>query len=338
LNGIELKKKKSVSSTLIRYIFGVFFLLLSVANFSSSLITGLLFLLAGIVAIPPMSAQFERKLNISMSGTVRFFVVFLLVIVASASLPPIDSTTALNNSTDVIAEPLTLANGTTTTAMPASTEIPEVSTTSDNKGLLNILTSPTGATVAVDGVSQGLSPVTSLSLDQGKHTVDLYLSGYNPKTLTVYITSSDTKTVSWTFTPYTNSNSTSTKTSEVTPTSDSAKAQVTTSDSNYNKVSNANNTNSESDHESLKSTSKTTSNTTSTNTASDDENSKLTSKTTSNVTNTDSKLIYASSKSNVYHAAGCKYVQRIKPENLITFNSRKDAEKAGYKACKVCGG
>lgn len=308
-----------MSSTLIRYVFGVFFLLSSVVYFSSSFTTGLLFLLAGIVAIPPTATQLERKLNISMSGTVRFLVVFLLVIVASASMPPIDSMTALN-STDVIAEPLTLANGTTTTAMPASTETPEVATIPDNKGTLDVVTSPKGATVTVDGVSQGLSPVKGLSVDEGNHIIDLYLSGYNAKTLTLYITNSDTKTINWTFTPYVNSSSTSTETPEITPTetstSESVKEKTTTSDS--------------------KSTA--TSNTTNTNNASYYENSESTSTKTSSTTNTDSKLIYASSKSDVYHAAGCKYVQRIKPENLITFSSRKDAEKAGYRACKECGG
>lgn len=319
MNGIELKKKKSMPNTLIRYVFGVFFILSSLVYFSSSFTTGLLFLLAGIVAIPLTAAQLEKKLNISMSGTVRFFVVFFLVILASASAPQIDSATTLNDSTDVIAAPLTPTNGTTTTAMPASTEIPEVATTPDNKGILNILTSPAGATVTVDGVSQESSPVKGLSVDEGNHIVDLYLSGYNAKTLTVYVKNSDTKTINWTFTPYVKSSPT-TETPEVTPTetstSESSKEEVATSDSKSSTISN----------------------TTNTKNASYYENSKSTSTTTSTKTNTDSKLIYASSKSHVYHAAGCKYVQRIKPENLITFSSRKDAEKAGYRACKVCGG
>lgn len=319
MNGIELKKKKSMPNTLIRYVFGVFFILSSLVYFSSSFTTGLLFLLAGIVAIPLTAAQLEKKLNISMSGTVRFFVVFFLVILASASAPQIDSATTLNDSTDVIAAPLTPANGTTTTAMPASTEIPEVATTPDNKGILNILTSPAGATITVDGVSQESSPVKGLSVDEGNHIVDLYLSGYNAKTLTVYVKNSDTKTINWTFTPYVKSSPT-TETPEVTPTetstSESSKEEVATSDSKSSTISN----------------------TTNTKNASYYENSKSTSTTASTKTNTDSKLIYASSKSHVYHAAGCKYVQRIKPENLITFSSRKDAEKAGYRACKVCGG
>lgn len=312
MNGIKLKKKKSISSTLIRYVFGVFFLFSSAVSFSSSFIAGLLFLLATLIAIPPTAAQLERKFNISMSGNLRFFVVLILVILASFSMPHVDSTTALNNSTEVIASPLTSANGGSTIAVPASTETseltttPEAVTTPDNKGTLDIITNPTGAIVTVDGVSQGLSPVNDLSVDEGNHVIDLYLSGYNPKTLTVYVTNSDTKTIDWTFTPYVDSSSTETKTSEVTPTetpevtptetptSEPAETQVTTSDSEPT--------------------------------------------TTSNTIDTNSGLLYASSESDVYHASWCSYVERIKPENLITFDSVQEAEAAGYRACKKCGG
>ncbi|HWQ49307.1 MAG TPA: Ada metal-binding domain-containing protein [Methanosarcina sp.] len=82
----------------------------------------------------------------------------------------------------------------------------------------------------------------------------------------------------------------------------------------------------------------TTSDTTNTNSEANYENSKSKSTATSNTINTDSKLIYASSKSDKYHSAGCGSVKIIKPENLITFTSRKEAEKAGYEACKKCGG
>ena len=81
-----------------------------------------------------------------------------------------------------------------------------------------------------------------------------------------------------------------------------------------------------------------TSDTTNTNSEANYENSKSKSTTTSSTVNTDSELIYASSESDKYHSAGCSSVKTIKPENLITFSSRKEAEKAGYVACKKCGG
>jgi len=45
---------------------------------------------------------------------------------------------------------------------------------------------------------------------------------------------------------------------------------------------------------------------------------------------------YGSKKSNKYHKATCRYVEKIKDENLVTFNSVKEARDAGYVPCKVC--
>lgn len=41
-------------------------------------------------------------------------------------------------------------------------------------------------------------------------------------------------------------------------------------------------------------------------------------------------------KSNKYHYPMCKWAQKIKPENLVTFKSAKEALEAGYIPCKVC--
>ena len=195
--------------------------------------------------------------------------------------------------------------------MPASTGTPEVATTPDNKGAVDIITSPAGATVTVDGVSQGLSPVKGLPVDEGEHDIDLYLSGYNPKTLTVYVTNSKTKTIEWTFTPYVDSSSTETEKSEITETETSEVTGTETPEITPTE------TPEESKAQVTKSNSKST---------------------TSNTIETDSTLLYASSESNVYHNAGCSYVQRIKPENLITFKSVQEAKAHGYRACKKCGG
>jgi len=43
-----------------------------------------------------------------------------------------------------------------------------------------------------------------------------------------------------------------------------------------------------------------------------------------------------SKKSNKYHYPTCSSAQRIKPGNLVTFNSAQDARAAGYVPCKVC--
>lgn len=40
--------------------------------------------------------------------------------------------------------------------------------------------------------------------------------------------------------------------------------------------------------------------------------------------------------SKAFHKADCKMAAKMKPENKTTFASKAEAEKAGYKACKVC--
>ena len=44
----------------------------------------------------------------------------------------------------------------------------------------------------------------------------------------------------------------------------------------------------------------------------------------------------ASKKSKVFHSPNCKWVKRIKPENLIGFKSREEAISSGRRPCKVC--
>jgi hypothetical protein len=43
-----------------------------------------------------------------------------------------------------------------------------------------------------------------------------------------------------------------------------------------------------------------------------------------------------SKKSNKYHYPTCRYAQKIKPNNLVTFKSAQEAKAAGYAPCKVC--
>ena len=43
-----------------------------------------------------------------------------------------------------------------------------------------------------------------------------------------------------------------------------------------------------------------------------------------------------SAKSNKYHYPTCEWALKIKAENLVTFNSAREALEAGYVPCKVC--
>lgn len=40
--------------------------------------------------------------------------------------------------------------------------------------------------------------------------------------------------------------------------------------------------------------------------------------------------------SKTVHKADCKTAAKMKPANRVTFGSMAEAEKAGFKACKVC--
>ncbi|NLY75980.1 MAG: nuclease [Firmicutes bacterium] len=44
----------------------------------------------------------------------------------------------------------------------------------------------------------------------------------------------------------------------------------------------------------------------------------------------------SSSKSNKFHRPSCRWAQRISPQNLLIFESREEALKAGYEPCKEC--
>ena len=45
---------------------------------------------------------------------------------------------------------------------------------------------------------------------------------------------------------------------------------------------------------------------------------------------------FASVNSDKYHLPECKWAKAISKDNLLVFHSREDAEKRGYKPCKVC--
>jgi len=44
----------------------------------------------------------------------------------------------------------------------------------------------------------------------------------------------------------------------------------------------------------------------------------------------------ASKNSKVFHTSECRWAQKIKPDNLVVYNSRDAAIKAGKRPCKVC--
>lgn len=49
-----------------------------------------------------------------------------------------------------------------------------------------------------------------------------------------------------------------------------------------------------------------------------------------------SGFYYASKNSDKYHRPSCQWAKKISESNLIVYKTKKDAEKAGYQACKSC--
>ena len=43
-----------------------------------------------------------------------------------------------------------------------------------------------------------------------------------------------------------------------------------------------------------------------------------------------------SKKSDKYHYPSCRWAKKIRPYNLVTFRSAKEAQEAGYVPCKIC--
>jgi methylphosphotriester-DNA--protein-cysteine methyltransferase len=49
-----------------------------------------------------------------------------------------------------------------------------------------------------------------------------------------------------------------------------------------------------------------------------------------------SGALVANKDSKTYHRADCKSAAKIKEANRASFTSAAEADKAGYKACKIC--
>ena len=121
MDGIEPEKKNKLIS-IVRWAFGALFLIICAGAFlETNYITSLLFILAAIVTIPPAATELEKKLNVHMSGIVRFFVVFIIITLAMAASPNAPTTTpTVNNSTGQIAAPPATVSGSDAVAVPSA--------------------------------------------------------------------------------------------------------------------------------------------------------------------------------------------------------------------------
>jgi hypothetical protein len=89
---------------------------------------------------------------------------------------------------------------TTATATPQTTAIVPTATL-PLTGSLSITTTPAGATVFIDGVQEGISPVTIPDLAQGGHTLLVKMNGYADLMVPVAITAGETQPYTVTLVP-----------------------------------------------------------------------------------------------------------------------------------------
>ena len=221
---VEYKQKKTtILKSIIRYVIGVVFLLTAVSSlFSGDILVAVFSLLIGVILTPATADPIENKYKMSVSGPVRVIAVFCLLIAMGATADPVEptenvisdpiasDTLKVNNSTVESVAPETQKVKADTPKVkadspePTDTKTPVAEPTPiDNNGKLDILTNPEGATITVDGVSKGLSPIEGLSIDAGTHSVTAYLSGYDSQKEKVEIKNSETKKLFYALVPET---------------------------------------------------------------------------------------------------------------------------------------
>ncbi len=76
--------------------------------------------------------------------------------------------------------------------------------------------------------------------------------------------------------------------------------------------------------------------TTQSTTSSKEESTNQSSITGDEYVNDESYTIIANTNTRKYHERNCRYIKKIKPENIIGFLTTIDAINNGYEACSVC--
>jgi hypothetical protein len=116
------------------------------------------------------------------------------------------TTTVTTTVTTTATTPTPTATTTTTSPTPTSTTIPFTSptpTSTATTGALTITSNPSGAKAYVNGIYQGLTPVTLQNIAPGSYEVLLSLEGYSDWQSTIEVNAGQPTTVSAIFTPAT---------------------------------------------------------------------------------------------------------------------------------------
>jgi hypothetical protein len=83
----EQKKVRKITLGLIfGWIFGVIFSISSLATFPTDILVGGLYLIAALLALPPVGKLLKDKANISLSGGVKFVLIVILLIIIGTQM------------------------------------------------------------------------------------------------------------------------------------------------------------------------------------------------------------------------------------------------------------
>jgi hypothetical protein len=166
----------------------------------------ILLLLLALLAAPASAAEAEPDVTRDIIGGVTLEPVpeTTRETVTMVTPEPTTKPTAIP-TTEIIAPPTSLHIVTATPEKPVTTHTEKIVTTTEppgpQVGWLTILSTPSGAEVAIDGKAAGVTPITGRELGAGAHTIRITMAGYEPYQTEKSIGAGEQAAVDGTLTP-----------------------------------------------------------------------------------------------------------------------------------------
>jgi hypothetical protein len=160
---------------------------------SGSSVIPIALLLAILLIVLPVSADNITTSQTTIATTQTTVATTQTTVAANQTTVATTQTTVAANQTTIATSPTTATPAVTTVAVtrpttvvtPAKPTISSVETIAT--GSVNVYSSPTGASILIDGVYSGTTPRTVNVLSAGNHILRLSLSGYNDYEGSIYV-------------------------------------------------------------------------------------------------------------------------------------------------------
>jgi hypothetical protein len=161
-----------------------------------------LFLALFLVALPVSANNVTMETNVTITQnpvttTAAPVTTNETMVTASVTtVPPADTTIVPSQTT--VAAPVTTVAAAVTTLPPASTTVVTLPTTviytekPVTTGSVNVYSSPTGASILIDGIYTGTTPKTVTGVPAGNHILRLTMSGYHDYEGSIYVVAGQT--------------------------------------------------------------------------------------------------------------------------------------------------